>query len=113
VRESLKAAGLKLLVKDERYASNTVTAVIWPEGYSYEKFWHLLYDKYRVMIGNPPVQWLSWPIFRGSFRIGHMGRTARQDHIMYTISAIENALLEISYPIKTGIMTEVAEKILT
>jgi aspartate aminotransferase-like enzyme len=42
-----------------------------------------------------------------------MGRTARQDYIMCTISAIENALLEVSYPIKRGIMTEVAKKILT
>lgn len=113
VREAVKSAGFKLLVKDEKYSSNTVTAVRWPDGYDYEKFWHLLYNKYNVMIGNPPVQWETWPIFKDSFRIGHMGRTAMPDHVLSTLSAMEKALMEINYPVRLGVMIEKAESILT
>ncbi len=112
VREAVKAASLSLLVKDERYASNTVTAVKWPDGYDYVKFWHSLYNKFGIMIGNPPAQWAAWPIFKDSFRIGHMGRTANPDYVLTTLCAIEKALREINYPIKERIMFETAEKIL-
>ncbi|MEM3669589.1 MAG: alanine--glyoxylate aminotransferase family protein [Nitrososphaerota archaeon] len=113
VREAVKSAGFKLLVMDEKYSSNTVTAVRWPDGYDYRKFWNLLYRKYNVMIGNPPAQWEAWPIFKDSFRIGHMGRTAMRDYVLSTISAIEKALIDINYPIKKGVMTEMVEAILT
>jgi len=113
VREAMKALGLKLAVKDERYASNTVTAVQWPENYDYNEFWYTLYNKYNIMIGNPPIQWEVWPQTRGHFRIGHMGNTASIHYILPTLSYIELALKNVGYPVKSGESVKVAQQIFT
>jgi len=112
-RSAFKAAGFELLVRDERFASNTVTAVLWPDQYDYGRFWNTLYSRFGIMIGNPPVQWEAWPVFRGYFRIGHMGRTANADHVFTTLSAAEMSLKAISYPIEHGVMVRAAEEILS
>lgn len=111
VREGLKSLGLKLVVKDERYASNTVTAIRWPENYDYNKFWYTLYNKYNIMIGNPPIQSEVWPESRGCFRIGHMGNTASIHYILPTFSYIEFALRDVGYAVKEGELVKVAQKI--
>lgn len=105
LRAGIRAAGLKLFVKDEKYASNTVTAVHWPEGYSYEKFWRYLYDRCNLMIGNPPEQG------RRYFRIGHMGNTASRDYVLPSLSKIEEALKHVGYNVRLGSMVRAAQEV--
>jgi aspartate aminotransferase-like enzyme len=111
VREAFKSAGLKLLVKDERYASNTVTAILWPEGYDYVRFWRTLYDKYNLMIGNPPEQTIHGIEGKRVFRIGHMGNTASPTYVLPTLSRIEVALRDVGYPVRPGVAVKTAQEV--
>jgi len=106
VREGMKAIGFKMFVKDETYASPTVTAIKWPEGYDYAKFWNTLYNKYNLMIGHSPPQ------FTGYFRIAHMGNTASSQYILPTLSYVEKALIETGYKLSPGASLEAAQKVL-
>jgi aspartate aminotransferase-like enzyme len=100
-REGLKAMGLELLVKDERYASNTVTAVEWPSGYDYPRFWRIMYDDYNIMLGNPPEhqpRGTEHPIFR----MAHMGNTASPQYVLMGLAYIERALNRVGFKTKVG-----------
>ena len=109
VREGIKAMGLELLVKEERYASNTVTAVVWPEGYDYKKLWYTLYNDYNIMIGNPPIQ---QPIpGKTIFRIGHMGSTAQPSVVLMALSYVERALKRVGYETKAAAGVAAAQEI--
>lgn len=111
VREGFKAAGLRLLVKDEKWASNTVTAVLWPEGYDYTRFWRTLYDRYSLMIGNPPEQTFHPIEGRRYFRVGHMGNTASPKYVLPALGRIEAALKDVGYPVKPGEMVKAAQEV--
>jgi aspartate aminotransferase-like enzyme len=110
-RAGIKAAGLKLLVKDENYASNTVTAIVWPQGYDYTKFWRTLYDRYNVMVGNPPEQSLHAIEGKQIFRIGHMGNTASPKYILPTLGRVEAALKGAGYPVTSGAIVKAAQDV--
>ena len=109
VREAMKALGLKLLVADERYASNTVTAVRWPSGPDYRKFWRTLYDEFDIMIGNPPISDVRTST--GWFRVGHMGTTASSKFVLPTLAHLELALSRAGYKVNYGQGVGAAEKI--
>jgi aspartate aminotransferase-like enzyme len=67
-REGVKALDLELLVADERYASNTVTAVKKPGDLDLSKFLKILRDEHQVILSGGQAS-LSGKIFR----IGHLG----------------------------------------
>ena len=68
VRERLKAMGLKLLVKDERRASDTVTAFWLPEGVEAGALQRRLLDEYGVNLAGGQGN-LTGRVLR----IGHLG----------------------------------------
>ena len=111
LRAGIRAAGLNLFVEDDRHASNTVTAVVWPEGYDYAKFWRTLYDKYDLMVGNPPEQSLHALGAKRIFRIGHMGNTASPDYLLPCLSRIESALGEVGFAVTPGAMVNAAQAV--
>jgi aspartate aminotransferase-like enzyme len=112
VREGFKAMDFSLLVKDERAASNTVTTVKIPKGLDFKRFWRALFDRYNIMIGNPPPQQTAdWA--RGVFRIGHMGYAAAIQHIMPTLTYVEKALTEVGFNLKPGAGVTAAADIFT
>jgi len=111
VRAGIKAAGLKLLVKDEKYASNAVTAIVWPQGYDYTKFWRTLYDRYNLMVGNPPEQSLHAIEGNRIFRIGHMGNTASPDYLLPALGKVEAALRHVGHDVKPGAMVKAAQEV--
>lgn len=112
VREAVKEMGFKLLIKDERHASSTVTAVIWPEKYDYSRFWRTLYDKYNLMIGNPPEMLPFHGIPETYFRIGHMGVTASMEYVLPTLGFIEIAARSVGLRIKPGVSVSKALEIM-
>jgi aspartate aminotransferase-like enzyme len=95
VRTVVKAAGLKLLVRDEKCAPNTVTAIVWPQGCGYRRFWRTLYDHYNVMVGNPPKQSLYAIEGKRIFRTGHMGNRASPDYLLPTLAKVEASLKHV------------------
>jgi len=89
-RNAAKALGLELFA-DERFASNTVTAIRYPEGIKDKEFRRRLMDEHNVVIAG------SQSPYKGVFfRIGHMGIT-RIEEMAATFAAIEAMLRKMGY----------------
>jgi aspartate aminotransferase-like enzyme len=89
-RQGVKALGLRLLA-DERYASNTVTAVVVPDGVDERVLRRLLEDEYGVVLAGGQGK-LSGKIFR----IGHLGWVTEED-IRDTLDSLAQALPRLGY----------------
>ncbi len=91
VREGVNRLGLELLCADERFASNTVTAVRCPEGVEVAALRRMLEDEYDVVLAGGQGK-LSGKIFR----IGHLGLVDEED-IGHALEALEAALPRVGY----------------
>jgi aspartate aminotransferase-like enzyme len=89
-REGAKSLGLQLFA-DERYASNTVTAVKVPEGVDGRGLTKMLREEYDTVLGGGQ-QHLAGKIFR----IGHLGWVQEAD-IEKTIEVIGKALPRLGF----------------
>lgn len=90
-REGVKALGLELLCHDERFASNTVTAVKCPEGIDVGALRNLMEDEYGTILAGGQGK-LSGKIFR----IGHLGLCTEED-IRSSLDALARALRTLGY----------------
>jgi aspartate aminotransferase-like enzyme len=84
-RDCVKKLGLPLFA-DEKYASNTVTAVSIPAGLDGKKFRQVLREEYKVVLAGGQ-QTLDGKIFR----IGHLGMVSEKD-IKEILAAMEKVL---------------------
>ncbi len=84
-RDGMKSLGLSLFA-DEKYASNTVTAVAASDGLDIGKMRQILVDEHEVVIAGGQ-QKLKGKIFR----IGHLG-WVNEDDVKAVISALREAL---------------------
>jgi aspartate aminotransferase-like enzyme len=84
-RDGIKKMGLPLFA-DERYASNTVTAVGIPAGLDGKKMRQTLREDYKVVLAGGQ-QTLDGKIFR----IGHLGMVNEKD-IKEILTAIQKVL---------------------
>ncbi len=89
-RREVKALGLQLFA-DERFASNTVTAVRVPEGIEGPALNKLMREEYGVVLAGGQGK-LAGKIFR----IGHLG-WASEDDIRGCIEALRNALPRLGF----------------
>jgi aspartate aminotransferase-like enzyme len=89
-RQAMKELGLSLFPKDERYASNTITAVSVPDGVDGKKLLKILREEYNTVLSGGQ-QKLDGKIFR----IGHLGYVSESD-INITVEAIKAALTQAS-----------------
>jgi aspartate aminotransferase-like enzyme len=96
VREGVKALGLELLASDERYASNTVTAVKCPEGVEVSALRTMLEDEHGVVLAGGQSK-LSGKIFR----IGHLGLVSEED-IRDALDALAEVLPRVGYSTPVG-----------
>jgi aspartate aminotransferase-like enzyme len=90
-REGVKRLGLELLCQDERYASDTVTAVKCPEGIEVSAVRGMMEDEYNIVLAGGQGK-LTGKIFR----IGHLGLVNEQD-IRETIDALGEVLNKLGY----------------
>jgi aspartate aminotransferase-like enzyme len=91
-RAGVKALGLRLFA-DERFASNTVTAVRMPDGVEWSKLNKLLREEYgQVLAGG------QGKLQGRIFRIGHLGWASEQD-IDQTLVALASALPRVGYSV--------------
>ncbi|MBI4233035.1 MAG: alanine--glyoxylate aminotransferase family protein, partial [Chloroflexi bacterium] len=88
-RQGVKALGLRLLAEDERYASNTVTAIRIPEGVDARQLLGLLRTEHQVVLAGGQGS-LDGKIFR----IGHMGYCSPED-IQGALKALEVTLPKV------------------
>ncbi len=91
VRSGVKEMGLELLCQDERFASDTVTAVKCPDGVEVSALRNLLEDEYGVVVAGGQ-QKLQGKIFR----IGHLGLVDEGD-IQQTLQSLEQALPKLGF----------------
>ncbi|MGC8843085.1 MAG: alanine--glyoxylate aminotransferase family protein, partial [bacterium] len=103
IRRGVKAMGLKVF-GDEKYASNTVTAIYNPEGIEARRLRSLLREKFGVVLagGQGAVQ-------NTIFRIGHLGYVDVMDALM-VLSALEMGLRILGYPVELGKAIKEAEE---
>ena len=85
-RERVRAMGLELFPRDERFASDTVTAVRWPEGVDGAAIAKRARDEHGVILGGGQQS------LRGRiFRVGHLGHFTRAD-IAAALDVVERLL---------------------
>jgi len=85
-RKWVKSKGLQLLAADEKFASNTVTAVKAPADMEVSKFTGALRDEYQVVIAGGQGG------MKGKvFRIGHLGFVTEKD-MDEVLAAMDKAL---------------------
>jgi len=96
-RDGVKALGLKLLPVDERYASNTVTAVWVPEGVEQPALSKMMRTEYNTVLAGGQGS-LTGKIFR----IGHLGLVTQED-LQACLDALKLALPRLGFsPVAAG-----------
>nr|HQA47908.1 alanine--glyoxylate aminotransferase family protein [Bacillota bacterium] len=104
-REGIKAMGLELFA-DEKYASDTLTAVKVPEGVSAKEIVRRMEQDFGIIIagGNGKL--------KGSIiRIAHMGYITERD-VLDALGALEKTLSGLGWPVKEGRAGVVAKAIM-
>ena len=92
-RDGVKSLGLSLY-GDEKYASNTVTAVTAPEGLDVRGLRRILREQHQVVLAGGQGK-----IEEKIFRIGHLGWVT-EDDIAIVISALKVALPKAGFAVK-------------
>ena len=90
-RDGVRELGLELLVADESYASNTVTAVKMPKGIDGKKLISMMRTDHNVVLAGGQGK-MSDDIFR----IGHLGHVT-EDDINDVMSALQKVLPEVGF----------------
>ena len=90
-RDSARDLGLGLLVADEAYASNTVTAIKVPEGVDHKALMVKMRTEHNVVLAGGQGR-MSADIFR----IGHLGAVAKED-ITEVMDALKIVLPEVGF----------------
>jgi len=91
-RERVRAMGLELFASDERFASDTVTAVRWPAGVDGTAISKRAREEFGIVLGGGQ-QSLSGKIFR----VGHMGFCS-QDDVGAALDVVERLLADSPAP---------------
>lgn len=87
-RDRVKSLGLKLVPVDEKYASDTVTAVWWPDGVDGTALSKRAREEFGLVLGGGQGK-LQGKIFR----IGHLGYFTQQD-VEQCLDVVEKLLAE-------------------
>jgi aspartate aminotransferase-like enzyme len=90
-RAGVTRLGLELLCRDERFASDTVTAVKAPEGIHVSALRNAMEDDYNIILAGGQSK-LSGKIFR----IGHLGLCS-EDDIAATLDALGETLSKLGF----------------
>jgi aspartate aminotransferase-like enzyme len=91
-RARVKSMGLRLVPVDERFASNTVTAVWWPDGVDGKAISRRAREEYSTILGGGQGK-LEGKIFR----IGHLGSFTPED-VNASLDVVERLLSEVKTP---------------
>jgi alanine-glyoxylate transaminase/serine-glyoxylate transaminase/serine-pyruvate transaminase len=95
-RLAVKAWGLEILCKNEDEYSNSLTAVLLPEGHDADHFRKVVLDEYDMSLG------MGLNKVKGKvFRIGHLG-DFNDLMLMGTLSGVEMGLNKAKIPHKAG-----------
>jgi alanine-glyoxylate transaminase / serine-glyoxylate transaminase / serine-pyruvate transaminase len=97
VRRAVQAWGLKLCAKESKWYSDTVSAIVVPEGFDAREVIATAYKKYNLSLGAGLNQ-LAGKVFR----IGHLG-DLNEVSCLAAIAGTEMALLDTGFDIRPGV----------
>lgn len=95
-RAGLKAMGLALFVKDDRYASPSVTSFLPPAGLTVDAVRAGLKKRFGIIIADGQKD-LKGKIMR----IGHLGHVSERE-VLATLAALEAVLSELGHAVPAG-----------
>lgn len=96
VRRGVAAWGLSLCAKEKRWESDTVSAVVVPEGHDAAKVIEIAYHKYNLALGAGLMK-----VAGKVFRIGHLG-DLNELMCLAALSGSEMAMRDAGIPIVLG-----------
>jgi aspartate aminotransferase-like enzyme len=102
-RAGAKALGLKLLAAED-VASDTVTAVVAPEGIAPSDIRRIMMERYRMELAGGQKQ-----LKDTVFRIGHLGYVTPPD-VLTCLAALECTLAELDFPVELGAAVQAARQ---
>ena len=95
-RIAVKAWGLEILAKNPEEYSNTITAILLPEGYDSDSLRKVILDEYNMSLG------MGLNKIKGKvFRIGHLG-DFNDLMLAGTLAGVEMGLKKSKIPFKSG-----------
>lgn len=104
VRRAIAAWGLELCAKEPKWQSDTVSAIVVPEGFDANAVIQRAYHRYGLSLGA------GLSVVAGKvFRIGHLG-DLNELMLMSAIAGAEMAMLDVGIPIKAGSGVAAAEE---
>jgi alanine-glyoxylate transaminase/serine-glyoxylate transaminase/serine-pyruvate transaminase len=96
VRKGVAAWGLSLCAKEPKWHSDTVSAVMVPNGFNSEDVVKIAYHRYKMSLG------LGLTKVAGKvFRIGHLGYN-NEIMVLQGLAGVEMALMDAGIPIEAG-----------
>lgn len=105
LRSGLKALGLGLIAAED-YCSDTLTAVLMPEGIDSDKVRQSLLNDWRIETGG------GLGPFKGkAIRIGLMGYSSQAANVLLVLSALEQILLKHGYETPTSAGVSAANRV--
>jgi aspartate aminotransferase-like enzyme len=107
IRAAVRAMGLELYVQDEPSASNTVTALVNPEGILGADITNMMRREHGVIIAGALEE-----VAGKVLRIAHMSSTSGSLHVLHTIRALELTLSALGRPLPLGAGVEAASPLL-
>jgi alanine-glyoxylate transaminase / serine-glyoxylate transaminase / serine-pyruvate transaminase len=106
-RRAVRAWGLALLCRDPAEYSNTLTAVVMPEGFDSDAFVAHVYRRLNLSLG------VGLGDVKGrAFRIGHLG-SLNELELLGGLAGVEMMLKEFGVPVRAGSGLTAAEEFLT
>ena len=107
-RAGVKAMGLQLWAKDERYAANCVTAVRCPGEVTTAEVLAHIRERYGVMLSKG-----YGPLAGKLFRLGHMGTAARSFHPLVAVTALGRGLADFGVAVDLGAGAEAVAQVIS
>ena len=96
MRRAVAAWGLKLCARDPRWHSDTVSAIVLPEGFDSNAVVRHAYQRYDLSLGVGLAK-----VAGHVFRIGHLG-SLNEIMVLSALAGAEMALRDVGVPIKVG-----------
>jgi len=107
VREGIRAMGLQV-IPEETEASDTVTAVVVPQG-AEDKIRRMMQNEFNLLIGGSLPGWGEGK----TIRIAHMGMTASPEYIVPTLFSLERVLSKLGFKVEAGSGVSAAMQVFT
>lgn len=96
VRRAVQAWNLKLCAKEPKWYSNTVSAIVVPEGFDARDVMHYAYHRYNLSLGAGLNE-----VMGKVFRIGHLG-DLNELMLVSAIAGAEMAMRDTGIPVEPG-----------